>query len=219
MSPEDFKRLVAAGLSTDQIALVMEMMERDSEAYRDADEARRNKARERVAKWRERHGNISETQQKVTERLAGESARVEDKTSSSEIEPLSNKQAKAHERSEFDDWYAGYPHKVQRGAAERAFPAARRLASLDELKAGLARYVASKPPDRQWQNPATWLNGKGWLDNPAPLATPSARAGPSPRPNPALDAADALMEKFDAISPSQTEGHPPYPRLVVLPSR
>lgn len=68
---------------------------------------------------------------------------------------------------EFDDWYSMYPHKVQRGAAEKAFAAARKIASLDDLISGLHRYIASKPEDRQWQNPATWLNGKGWLDEPA----------------------------------------------------
>lgn len=67
----------------------------------------------------------------------------------------------------FDDWYSRYPHKVQRGAAEKAFPKALKLASLQELIDGVERYVASKPSDRPYQNPATWLNGKGWLDQPA----------------------------------------------------
>jgi len=71
------------------------------------------------------------------------------------------------EDPEFDLWYAGYPHKVCRGAAERAWPQARQLASLDELRTGLERYKHDKPPDRQWCNPASWLNGKRWLDEPA----------------------------------------------------
>jgi hypothetical protein len=84
---------------------------------------------------------------------------------------------------EFEDWYSRYPHKVQRGAAEKAFKAARKLASLDELISGLHRYIGHKPEDRQWQNPATWLNGKGWLDEPAGLAIRNANWPPGRPPN------------------------------------
>ena len=69
MSPEDFRALVAAGLNTDQIAIVMGMMARDKIAVSEADEARKQKARDRVSKWRERHRNVSETSPKVTVRL------------------------------------------------------------------------------------------------------------------------------------------------------
>lgn len=68
---------------------------------------------------------------------------------------------------DFEAWYSHYPHKVQRGAAERAFPKALAQASLQELIDGVHRYIESKPVDRPYQNPATWLNGKGWLDQPA----------------------------------------------------
>lgn len=86
---------------------------------------------------------------------------------------------RARENPEFDQWYQHYPHKVQRGAAERAFSKARKLSSLEELIAGLHRYVSSKPEDRHWQNPATWLNGKGWLDVPA--TSPVRQATSPPR--------------------------------------
>lgn len=82
MSPDDFRRLVSAGLTTDQIAIVMEMMERDAAATAAAEEARKSKARDRVQRWRDR--NVTRTSPKVTERLV---TRVEDKTSSSVIEP------------------------------------------------------------------------------------------------------------------------------------
>ncbi len=45
MNPDDFRKLAAAGLDTDQIALVMEMMERVTRAYVEADEARKAKGR------------------------------------------------------------------------------------------------------------------------------------------------------------------------------
>jgi hypothetical protein len=82
MSPDDFRRLVSAGLTTDQIALVMEMMERDAAATAAAEEARKSKARDRVQRWRDR--NVTRTSPKVTERLV---TPVEVKTSSSVIEP------------------------------------------------------------------------------------------------------------------------------------
>ena len=85
---------------------------------------------------------------------------------------------------EFEDWYARYPHKVQRGAAERAFVKARKLASLEDLIRGVHSYIATKPEDRQWQNPATWLNGKGWMDEPAGFAIRNAQWPPGgPRSN------------------------------------
>jgi hypothetical protein len=71
--------------------------------------------------------------------------------------------------AEFDVWYREYPIKRSRGAAERAFAAARRLASLDTLLAGVRRYVETKRPDRDWKYPASWLNGKCWLDEPEPM--------------------------------------------------
>lgn len=31
----------------------------------------------------------------------------------------------------------------------------------------MQRYIATKPPDRNWCNPATWLNQERWRDEPA----------------------------------------------------
>lgn len=184
MSPDDFRRLVAAGLTTEQIAVVMEMMERDALAVKEQEEARKAKGRKRWREWKERHDKAANVSQRL-QTLANDSrvgvARVEDnlqtKNSTGE-KKHTNSRAKA---DEFEAWYRHYPHKVQRGAAERAFSKARSLASLDDLIAGVHRYVASKPPDRQWQNPATWLNGKGWMDAPAAV-TPRAN-GPPPEPS------------------------------------
>lgn len=73
---------------------------------------------------------------------------------------------------EFAIWWRAYPHKVDKGHAERAFVRARKLASLDELLAGVARYIRDKPVSRPWCNPGTWLNGKRWLDEPAESGAP-----------------------------------------------
>lgn len=116
---------------------------------------------------------------------------------------------------EFEDWYSRYPHKVQRGAAEKAFVAARKIASLDELINGLHRYIASKPEDRQWQNPATWLNGKGWLDEPAGPAIRNARwpVGPTPRQSGVSAAAQRIMESENNGSDSIFGDHGDAQRL------
>jgi len=64
-------------------------------------------------------------------------------------------------------FWPAYPHKVGKPDAEKKFRTARKVASLEEIMAGLNRYVASKPPDRQWCNPATWLHQHRWADQPA----------------------------------------------------
>ncbi len=88
MNSDDFRRLVAAGLNSEQIAIVMEMMDRDARAYAEAEEARKAKGRDRVARWRGAR-NVTETQPNVTEQLTGAGdARGEVKTSNSDIEPV-----------------------------------------------------------------------------------------------------------------------------------
>lgn len=74
--------------------------------------------------------------------------------------------------AEFTVWYGRYPNKVGRAAARKAFAKARKLAEPQDLLDGLDRYIRSKPPDRQWCNPATWLNEERWKDQPA--APPAA---------------------------------------------
>lgn len=213
MTPEDFKRLVAAGMNTDQIALVMEMMERESRSAVEADEVRKQKARDRVAKWRERHRNVSETSQKVTVPLTGEGARVEDKTLTSEIEPQEQEGRKDARERAFGSFWSLYPHRVGKADASKAFDRALKRAPLETILVGLRRYAA-KTDDRPWCNPATWLNQDRWTDEPA---APVARAGPAPpRMNPTLAAALELKEKMDALSPSEIEGNHPPPRLVAI---
>lgn len=64
----------------------------------------------------------------------------------------------------FAEWWAGYPHKVGKGAAEKAWPKALALARGADLAAAVRRYIDGKPADRPWCNPATWLNQRRWED-------------------------------------------------------
>lgn len=78
----------------------------------------------------------------------------------------------AEDHAEFESWYVNYPRKEDRGHAEKAWPAARILASLDDLIAGAKRYAkACENTERRYVAlPATWLNGKRWADEGAASA-------------------------------------------------
>lgn len=80
---------------------------------------------------------------------------------------------------EFDQWYARYPKKEAKDAARKAFPKARKKASLQELLDGLDRYVtAVKGKDREFiALPATWLNAGRWQDE-IPTTTKPAASSP-----------------------------------------
>jgi hypothetical protein len=66
VKPETFRKLAAAGLSHEQMALVLEIMDEQERAHSEAEEARKSIARDRVNRWRERHKD-DVTLQKVTE--------------------------------------------------------------------------------------------------------------------------------------------------------
>ena len=67
----------------------------------------------------------------------------------------------------FEQFWVLFPHKVSKGQARRAWGAAIRKIPLEQLLDGLRRYIAEKPHDTPWCNPATFLNGERWADVPA----------------------------------------------------
>ncbi|MGN8023011.1 hypothetical protein ACTJJ7_20090 [Phyllobacterium sp. 22229] len=79
--------------------------------------------------------------------------------------------------TDFEAFWAKYPHKVGKRDAEKAFSQAIRRDSLDAIMAGLERY-ARKTDDRPWCNPSTFLNQDRWADAPAVVAP--HRSGTSP---------------------------------------
>ena len=100
----------------------------------------------------------------------------------------------------FEVWYDGYPHKVGRAAAEKAFERVFNSgqATLDQLVAGRDAYIATKPPDRNWCNPATWLNESRWLDKPAKAN--GGGTGPSnPSSEPRLDLGGGIHAPYSTI--------------------
>ena len=82
----------------------------------------------------------------------------------------------------FDAWYETYPHKVQVGQAVRTWAKlakAGALPSLEVLTEATKRYIATKPADIAYRNPATWLYGMGWNDVPAG-STPESPGNSNP---------------------------------------
>lgn len=79
-------------------------------------------------------------------------------------DPLPMESADADEI--FENWWANYPRKDGKGQARKAFRAALKKATIDELHAGLRRYAdtVARSERKFIAMPATWLNGERWLD-------------------------------------------------------
>jgi hypothetical protein len=197
------KHMMAAGMPPEVIIDAIA----DMENGRQVDEqAERRRAADRERKREARLRKSAESADKA-EVPRGGVTRVEGLTSNSEIEPLeeNKKRATSALSAEFDTtFWPAFPNKTGKPKALSAFLAARRKAELTAIMAGLRRYVASKPPDRPWLNPATFLNQERWMDEPAF----TARAGPAPRSNPLADA-------FGSMRPPD-ERHPPPTDDTVL---
>jgi hypothetical protein len=72
---------------------------------------------------------------------------------------------KEKHEAEFAIFYERYPRKVAKPKALEAFCRKRKAgAALDDILAGLDRYVTTKPDYADWAHPATWLNGERWND-------------------------------------------------------
>jgi hypothetical protein len=69
--------------------------------------------------------------------------------------------------TEFEPIWKLYPCKKSKGKAEKAFVAARKIATLAEISAGVDRLLAEKREPKFWPYFASWLNAKGWLDEPS----------------------------------------------------
>ena len=66
--------------------------------------------------------------------------------------------------TDFDRFWAVYPRRVGKLAAMQAFQKARKLASVEDIIAGVERYIRSKPEYADWCHATTWLNQGRWMD-------------------------------------------------------
>ncbi len=69
----------------------------------------------------------------------------------------------------FQRWWQHYPRKIAKGDAERAFKAALKVASFEDIFAGTRRYAdhvrRNDTPKKFIKYPAGWLRTKRWLDD------------------------------------------------------
>lgn len=102
----------------------------------------------------------------------------------------------------FDRFWAAYPRKVGKGAAERSFERIRPDAALLD---GMLRAVETQRQSDTWlrgyiPNPATWLNQRRWEDEPDGMTAPAAQQTPHspPPPTPVLDPGGDITKLWGA---------------------
>lgn len=204
MNSDDYRKLVAANLTPEQIAVVMEMMDREARLHAEAEEARKAKGRDRVAKWREAR-NVTETQPKVTVPLTGGGdARGEVKTSNSDIEPVEKKDT---------------PRAALMAILDETHAAAV-VEHRQRIRKPLTAYAAAKLADKFAQCPdpnaaADKMIGNGWQGfEPEWMNRPDARG--SPQQQRPLTAQQILKARRQEIA--SDDDRPPN-RPVLIASR
>jgi hypothetical protein len=75
----------------------------------------------------------------------------------------------------FNTFWDAYPRHKSKGAAEKAYIAALKIASAAELLAGAQRYATERngQDPNFTKYPASWINAKCWTDEPAPARGPA----------------------------------------------
>lgn len=73
---------------------------------------------------------------------------------------------------DFEAWWKTYPRREAKGAAEKAYAAAKKIATAEELLAGATKARQRYTDPKFTPMPATWLNQKRWQDE-------SGASGPS----------------------------------------
>ena len=216
---EVIMQMATMGLSEEQARVVADMLTAVESAtaatYEAAIEEGREKGRKRWRDWKSRQpSNVSKrlpTTANVDQQLAGADAPVEDKPLTQKIEPQKTN-----------------THAADLAAFKGALSGVCDEARVDEFvklrrkkRGTLTGHAASlflsdaKSCGLTVPEAIDTCISRNWITVRPEFLAGRARAGPQPpKPNSALAAADALMERLDAVSPSQTEASPPYPRLV-----
>lgn len=114
----------------------------------------------------------------------------------------------ATQRDTFPEWWARCPRKIGKGQARRAYTAALKKASPEELAEGMERFARScvgRDP-KFICHPSTWLNGERWLDDEGHSDHESwgAVSGSYPGPRPAWSSlAYSAFLKAEGLGPGQ----------------
>lgn len=91
--------------------------------------------------------------------------------------------------SEFDEFWAAYPRKTDKGNAKKAWLKALKKKPAEQIIAAAAAYAATKPEPKFTAHPTTWLNGERWDDELARSPTEPTRWYP-PEVPPDIDPDD-----------------------------
>lgn len=96
---------------------------------------------------------------------------------------------------QFEFFWSTYPRRIGKGAARKSFEKALKLATFEEIMAGLRgqlSYYSAK--EQQFiPHPSTWLNQERWADDPQP-----SRPQPMQRRQGNMgDFAREFLERFD----------------------
>lgn len=196
--------MIAEGASPEMILVAVRAVERQEEnaleRRREADKARQ--ARHRLSR--------DTTLRHVSHAPSRTHARVEEEPLTQKIEPQESKKVSAPAKPSPRERLESV---LDADHAEAVIEHRQRLRKpLTERAAKMLATDLAKFPDPNAA--ADRMIGKGWLTIEADWPSAQQRAGPMAKPNPGLSTVDALMEKFDAVSPSQAHPNPPYPRLV-----
>lgn len=218
MIPQDVMMdLATIGLSADQARVVASMLSRVEDATKGESEVGKEKARARWRKWKEsRSTNVSkrlQTTANVSKQLAG----AEDRTSNLDIpskEESKKQNAAVRDVVEFKDKLA--PH-LEADLLE-AFVKVRRAkrSAMTGYAAGLFIGDAAKC-NMTVSEAATECVRSSWITVKPEYFQGRQRAGPAPpKIDPVKEAANRLMEQFDAVTPSETQANPAHLRLVAF---
>ncbi|PDT82914.1 DUF1376 domain-containing protein [Sinorhizobium sp. BJ1] len=95
-------------------------------------------------------------------------------------QPIEEDKSSSHTQraidEEFDEvFWRAYPKKAAKGAALRAYRAARKKAGADEIMSAVHRYADERRNEdaRYTKAPASWLNGECWSDQPSKQPDPT----------------------------------------------
>jgi hypothetical protein len=84
--------------------------------------------------------------------------------------------------TDFDQFWAAYPRRVGKLAAQKAYMKARKIATQEELLKGVAAYIRHKPAYADFCHPTTFLSQGRWMDElEDPETRPCRRCGTVPK--------------------------------------
>lgn len=149
-----------------------EQYESDTSAERTRVYRERKKQRDGNVTQPSRNGDETSRNDDVTSRdgdVTSPPLRATDNRYQNKEPPLRGVNARERVRGDdpdFEAWWSAYPHKVGKGAARKAFQAARPKAPFGDLLQAVQRYerFLKQPGAPHACHPATWLNQERWTD-------------------------------------------------------